>query len=133
MFLAIRARAHFEVWPRISGVGHMAEDESEREPTSPQDARLTSLDERLKRAERVEDERRPGADSRLLRRSAGSQLAQNLVGMPFGGFVVGFLFDQWFGTVPWIALALMFIGFAGGVLQLMKAGKQSPDKDAGKQ
>ena len=53
--------------------------------------------------------------------------------MPFGGFVVGFLFDQWFGTVPWIALALMFIGFAGGVLQLMKAGKQSPDKDAGKQ
>jgi ATP synthase protein I len=69
----------------------------------------------------------------LLRRSVGSHLAQNLVGMPFGGFVVGFLFDQWFGTVPWIALALMFIGFAGGVLQLMKAGKQGPDKDAGKQ
>ncbi|WP_309661461.1 AtpZ/AtpI family protein [Sphingomonas sp.] len=102
----------------------MAGDETEKDPASPQDVRLTSLDERLKRAERVESERRPSADSKAAIRSAGGQLAQNLVGMPLGGFVVGFLFDQLFGTVPWIALALMFIGFTGGVLQLMKSTKQ---------
>jgi ATP synthase protein I len=108
-------------------------DERDQGPASPQDARLSSLDERLKRAERAEDERKGvPVDSRTVIRAAGSQLAQNLVGMPLGGFVVGFLFDQIFGTVPWIALALMFIGFAGGVLQLMKTGKQGPDKDAGK-
>ena len=110
----------------------MAEDENDEAPMSTQDARLTSLEERLKRAERVEDERRPKVDSHAVIRSAGSQLAQNLIGMPLGGFVVGFLFDQLFGTVPWIALALMFIGFAGGVLQLMKSSKQGSDKDAGK-
>jgi ATP synthase protein I len=110
----------------------MAEDETEQDPTSPQDSRLTSLDERLKRAERVEGERKPAAESKTVVRSAGTLLAQNLVGMPLGGFVVGFLFDQLFGTVPWIALALMFIGFAGGVLQLMKSTKQGGDRDAGK-
>jgi ATP synthase protein I len=102
----------------------MAENETDGDPTSPQDARLSSLNERLKRAERVEDERRPTVDSHSVIRSAGSQLAQNLIGMPLGGLVVGFLFDQLFGTAPWIALALMFIGFAGGVLQLMKSTKQ---------
>ena len=105
----------------------MAEDETEQDPKSAQDARLSSLNERLKRADRVESERRPKPDSQTVVRSAGSQLAQNLVGMPLGGFVVGFLFDQLFGTVPWIALALMFIGFAGGVLQLMKSTKQGGD------
>jgi ATP synthase protein I len=111
----------------------MAGDEREQGPESSQDARLTSLEERLKRAEQVENERKDGpVDPRAVIRSAGSQLAQNLIGMPLGGFVVGFLFDQIFGTVPWIALALMFIGFAGGVLQLMKSGKQGPGRDAGK-
>ena len=99
----------------------MTADEPEEAPKSAQDARLSSLGERLKRAERVEDERQPTVDSRSVIRSAGSLLAQNLIGMPLGGFIVGFLFDQLFGTAPWIALALMFIGFAGGVLQLMKS------------
>ena len=108
-------------------------DETDQDPSSAQDARLSSLDERLKRAERAEEERTGGPiDSRTVIRSAGGQLAQNLVGMPLGGFVVGFLFDQVFGTLPWIALTLMFIGFAGGVLQLMKTGKQGPGKDPGK-
>jgi ATP synthase protein I len=110
----------------------MAEDETGEDPTSPQDARLGSLDERLRRAERVEGERRPAADSKTVIRSAGSQLAQSMVGMPVGGFVVGFIFDQLFGTFPWIALVLMFVAFAGGVLQLARSVKQVGNKDAGK-
>ena len=47
-------------------------------------------------------------------------VAQNLIGMPLGGFLIGFLLDKLFGTVPWIALALMFVGFAGAVWDLMK-------------
>lgn len=110
----------------------MAGDEPDEVPPSARDARLGSLEERLKRAEQVEGERRPTVDSRIVIRSAGSQLAQNLVGMPIGGFVVGFVFDQLLGTVPWIALALMFMGFAGGVWQLMKSVKQGGNKDVGK-
>jgi ATP synthase protein I len=97
----------------------MAEDETGQDPHSPPDARLTSLEERLKRAEQVEAERKP-ADSTKAIRSAGWMVAQNLIGMPLGGFLIGFLLDKLFGTVPWIALTLMFVGFAGAVWDLMK-------------
>ena len=97
----------------------MAEDKTGPDPHSPPDARLTSLEERLKRAEQVEAERKP-ADSHKAVRSAGWLVAQNLIGMPAGGFLIGFLLDKLLGTAPWIALALMFIGFAGAVWDLMK-------------
>ncbi len=38
-------------------------------------------------------------------------VAQNLIGMPLGGALIGWLLDQLFGTLPWIMLALMFLGF----------------------
>jgi len=97
----------------------MAEDETGQEPHSPPDARLTTLEERLKRAGKVEAERNP-ADSTKAVGSAGWLVAQNLIGMPLGGAVIGFLLDKLFGTLPWIMLALMFIGFAGAVWDLMK-------------
>ena len=110
----------------------MAEDETEQEPTSPQDSRLTSLDERLQRAERVEGERRPKPiDSSTVIRTAGLRVAQSLIGMPVGGAIIGWLLDRVFGTAPWIMLALMFIGFAGAVWDAMKTFGQSADKDAG--
>jgi len=111
----------------------MAEDETEQDPTSPQDSRLTSLDERLKRAERVEGERKPKpVDSSTVIRTAGLRVAQSLIGMPVGGAIIGWLLDRFFGTAPWIMLALMFIGFAGAVLDVMKNTGQSANKDAGK-
>ena len=103
----------------------MAEDETGQDPHSPPDARLTSLEERLKRAKQVEVERRP-ADSAKGMRSAGWLVAQNLIGMPAGGFLVGFVLDKVLGTMPWIALGLMFVGFAGAVWDLMK--RQGPNQ-----
>jgi len=97
----------------------MAVDETGQEPKSPQDARLTSLEERLKRAEQVEVERKP-ADSTKAIRSAGWLVAQNLIGMPLGGALIGLLLDKLLGTMPWIMLGLMFVGFAGAVWDLMK-------------
>ena len=111
----------------------MAEEETDREPQSPQDARLTSLDERLKRAERVEGERRPKPiDSSRVIRTAGMRVAQGLIGMPLGGAIIGWLLDRLFDTAPWIMLALMFTGFAGAVLDMMRSSKTGVDRDAGK-
>lgn len=110
----------------------MAEDETGQGPTSPRDARVTSLEERLKRAERVEGERRPKlADSSMVVRSRGMRVAQGLVGMPLGGAIIGWLLDRVFETAPWIMLALMFIGFGGAVWDAMKTFGQGADKDAG--
>jgi ATP synthase protein I len=111
----------------------MAEDETDGDRTSPPDARLTSLNERLKRAERAEAERTPEAiDSSTLIKNVGQRVAQSLIGMPLGGAIIGWLLDRLFDTAPWIMLALMFIGFAGAVLDVMKVSKQGPGRDAGK-
>jgi ATP synthase protein I len=111
----------------------MADDETEQDPTSPQDSRLSSLDERLKRAERVEGERKPKpVDSSTVIRTAGLRVAQSLIGMPLGGAIIGWLLDRLFETAPWIMLALMFTGFAGAVLDVMKNSGPSANKDAGK-
>jgi len=133
MFLAFRAAA-FRASLRTHGsYGHMVEDETEQDPTSPQDSRLSSLDERLKRAERVEGERKPKpVDSSTVIGTVGLRVAQSLIGMPVGGAIIGWLLDRWLGTAPWIMLALMFIGFAGAVLDVMKNTGQSANKDAGK-
>jgi ATP synthase protein I len=110
----------------------MAEDENEQDPHSPPDARLTSLHERLKRAEQVEAERGPRPiDSSTVIKNAGQRVAQSLIGMPLGGAIIGWLLDRLFDTAPWIMLALMFIGFAGAVLDMMRVSKGA-DRDAGK-
>ena len=103
----------------------MAVDENEGVPTSSQDARLSSLDERLRQAEWVEDKRRPTVDPQGGARSAGMRAVQSLVGLPLGGAIIGWLLDRWFGTAPWIMLGLMFVGFLGGIIELMKISKQS--------
>jgi len=112
----------------------MAEDETDKVPTSPQDARLGTLEERLKRAERVEAERGPDPiDSSTLIKNIGQRVAQSLIGMPLGGAIIGWLLDRLFDTAPWIMLGLMFIGFAGAVLDVMRFTKQGSNRDSGKQ
>jgi ATP synthase protein I len=111
----------------------MAEDEPNGDPTSPQDARLSSLNERLKQAEKVEAERAPDQiDASTVVKNVGQRVAQSLIGMPLGGAIIGWLLDRLFDTAPWIMLALMFIGFAGAVLDVMRYSRQGPGKDSGK-
>lgn len=102
----------------------MAVDETGQDPNSSQDARLTSLDERLRKAEQVEIDRKPNADAYAGVRSAGWRVAQNLIGMPLGGLLIGLLLDNLLSTLPWITIGLMFTGFAGAVLNLMKITKE---------
>src|SRR4029077_10671349 len=81
----------------------MTEDEPQQDPELPQDARLSSLDERLRDARLTEAKRggtaKPDANYRL-----GMRVLGELVGAPFGGAVVGYVLDYWFGTKPWLLL-----------------------------
>lgn len=110
----------------------MATEEPGQETNSPQDARLTSLDERLKRAEQVEIDRKPNPDVYSGVRSTGWRVAQNLIGMPLGGLVIGLLLDNILGTLPWITLGLMFTGFAGAFLNLMKSARSGSSDGPGR-
>ena len=89
----------------------MAENEPGLDPLA-EDARLTSLDERLKQAKTSEAirsgegrEGTAGADYRL-----GNRVLAELIGGMVGGAVIGWVLDRVFGTSPWILLALLFLG-----------------------
>ena len=112
----------------------MAEDETGQDTHSPQDARLTSLDERLDRikaAEARKDGKRASAESQRVIRSASTRIVSVLIGYPLGGGVIGWTLDLWLQTLPWITLALMFLGFALGFREILKAAKQDPKPGQG--
>lgn len=108
----------------------MAVDENAELPPSPQDARLSSLDIRLKLAERTEGQRRPTFDQQAAVRSSGMRALQSLVGMPLGGALIGWFIDRFTGTAPWIMLALMFMGFAGSVIDMVRISKSGSGSGA---
>jgi len=98
----------------------MAEDEIDETSKLPPDARLESLDERLDRAQRREAEK---ASSKV--QDDPTYRVGQLVGGPVGGAIVGWVLDQWLGTAPWLLLGLMFIGFAGGFISVMRISGRS--------
>jgi len=97
----------------------MAEDEIDEVPKLPPDARLESLDERLDRLQQAEAKRDASKQGNAENR-AGRLVVSQLVGGPLGGAIVGWVLDQWLGTAPWLLLGLMFTGFAGGFISVMR-------------
>ena len=110
----------------------MAEDETDEVPKLPPDARLESLDKRLDRLQREGAERDARKQGDAGNR-AGRLVVSQLVGGPVGGAIVGWVLDQWFGTAPWLLLGLMFIGFAGGFISVMRISGRSTGKRADEQ
>ena len=111
----------------------MAVDENGQDTHSAQDARLTSLDERLDRAKQ-DEATRTGRDkdhSQRLIRSVGSRILSDLVGLPFGGGLIGWLIDRWLETTPWFMLGGLFLGFGLAVRNVMRIANQGPKRPEG--
>lgn len=89
----------------------MAENEPGLDPLA-EDARLTSLDQRLDRAKTDEAIRKGEqrvdkgeGDYRL-----GNRVLAELIGGMVGGALIGWVLDRLLGTSPWLLLALLFLG-----------------------
>ena len=102
----------------------MAEDETDEVPKLPPDARLESLDKRLDKVQQAEAKRtaKPQPDPNY---RAGQLVLSNLIGAPAGGFIIGFVLDKWLGTQPWFLLTMLFLGFAGGFMNVMRISRSS--------
>ena len=106
----------------------MAENEPWQDPKSPQDARLATLDERLRRAQADEAERTGKA--RVTARKGqkqGMRLLSDLVGIPFGSALIGWLVDRWLGTTPAVMLTMLFLGFGIAVRNVARMSKERPE------
>ena len=121
-------------WPHVFFGGgdaqgrDMAEDDTDEVPKLPPDARLESLDERLDRLRRAGAEKATRAQGEASNR-AGRLVVNQLIGGPVGGGIVGWLLDRWLGTAPWLMLGLMFVGFAGGFINVVRISNK-PRGDA---
>ena len=107
----------------------MAQDPTDQTtPAGGEDPALSSLQQRLDAARKVEDARlaRDHAPLRDESRAVGMQVASTMLGYPLGGIVIGWGLDQLFGTRPWIMIGLMFMAFAGAVLQVVRNNNNRP-------
>jgi ATP synthase protein I len=105
----------------------MAENEPGQDPSSPEDARLTSLDERLRQAQ-ADEAARTGRDRKPADRNEqlGNRVLSYLIGGLGGGAVIGWALDQLLGTSPWLLLGLLFLGTAAGFWNIIKLSSQRP-------
>ena len=112
----------------------MAADEPDEDFRTPEDARLTSLNERLNRVQSEEAAKLARVDvqrSQQLVRSVGMLILSVLIGYPLGGGLIGWAIDQWLGTLPWVTLGLMFLGFGLGVREMLRTANQGPKAGPG--
>ena len=79
------------------------------------DARKAKRDE----AERVDNLARQTAFGQATRYAADL-----IVGVALGG-VLGWALDQQFGTAPWLMVLLVILGFAAGLLNVIRAAKKA--------
>ncbi len=56
----------------------------------------------------------------------GMRLSAELVGGVVVGFILGWLFDRLLGTSPWGLIVLVLLGFAAGVLNVMRSAGVIP-------
>jgi ATP synthase protein I len=92
-------------------------------------ARLQRLGERIASANRPsENERAPrqGVDTSAFAR--GFRLSTELVGGVLVGAGLGWLLDRWLGSSPWGLIVFVLLGFAAGVVNVMRAAGVAPQR-----
>ena len=96
-------------------------------------ARLTHLDERLSalRKERESQSAQHGKEGQSASASAsamarGFRLSSELVAGVAVGAVIGWGFDRLLSTSPWGLIVFFLLGFAAGVMNLMRAAGVAP-------
>lgn len=112
----------------------MSDPEQDRKPgrgdLSPEERaaferRVDQLGDKLKRAEAQHDTGRQGGDTLQGRGMAyGFRMSSELVGAIVVGGLIGYALDQWLGTKPWLFLVFFVLGFAAGILNILRAYQQ---------
>ena len=103
----------------------MAENEPGQDPRLPEDARLTSLDRRLKQAQHEEARRTEGRHFNATRftKSPEWRILSVLLGYPAGSAMIGLAIDRFAGTRG-VWVAMLFVGFGIAVWEVWKISQR---------
>ncbi len=103
----------------------MAENEPFEDPELPRDARLSSLDERLRRAQSAEAERAgKGTPTSQAGQAQGLRILSVLVSYPLGCALIGYVIDRLAGKQG-IWVAMLFVGFGVAMWEVWKISQRS--------
>ena len=108
------------------------QDDDRNEPPADEaelSARLQRLGERLGQHQSdrpSENDPRPGAGADPSALARGLRLSAEFVAGILVGAALGWLMDRWLGTSPWGLIVLLLLGFAAGVLNMMRAAGVVP-------
>ena len=103
----------------------MAENEPGPDPLG-DDARLRSLDERLKAAQSTETHRTgAGRTDAGESYNLGNRVLAELLGGMIGGGLIGWVLDRLLGTTPWFLLGLLFLGIGAAFRNIIRLSQRS--------
>ena len=86
-------------------------------------ARLQSLGERLAHQKGPDRQAEPGSSSKSdpSALARGFRLSTELVAGVLVGAFIGWALDKWLGISPWGMIVFLLLGFAAGVINVMRA------------
>jgi ATP synthase protein I len=139
---ALRAADCRDLSVLFAGVESMADDardKREQDDRKLQPTDEAALSERLRRlGERLEHSTsstppdtpapRPTSDASGLAR--GLRLSTELVAGVVVGGLIGWFLDRWLGISPWAFIVFVLLGFAAGMLNLMRSAGFIPERDS---
>lgn len=102
----------------------MAESEPGQDPID-EDARLSSLEKRLKQAHHNEKVRKGATqDGHDENYRLGNRVLAELIGGIAGGALVGWVIDRLAGTSPWGLLVMLFLGIIVAFRNIIRISNQ---------
>ncbi|MEO6247848.1 MAG: AtpZ/AtpI family protein [Sphingomicrobium sp.] len=104
----------------------MAAKEPGQDPSSPQDARLDSLEERLARAQHEETKRTGKGPAPDANEQLGNRVLSTLIGGLVGGALIGWVLDKLFDTGHLLLIVFLVLGTVGGFWSIIKLSSRSP-------
>jgi ATP synthase protein I len=109
-------------------------DKGERKEPPDDEAQLSARLQRL--GQRIAQASRPSENGTGPRQTAdrsaiarGFRLSTELVAGVLVGAGIGWLIDSWLGTTPWGLTVFLLLGFAAGVLNVMRAAGVENERD----
>jgi len=106
----------------------MSENGPGQDPESVGDQRLTSLDERLRTIQHAEKVRTASTHKKPEKGySQGNRVLAELIAGLVGGSLLGWCFDRWLGTKPWLLLVMLFLGIAVAFRNIIRISQERPE------